>query len=246
MILWCKKSSFSKVSSDIELLIGVIVCEAVAKSRSDSIESIGAEWFLVDVAWHDLNKLLLFFTKTKENFPFFHKKWLKLSIFLQNSSFFHKNRQFLSIFSLKRNIFQKIFIEKNHIRGPYDFHQILDKNFKNIRDPYDFGPSRNGILASPMFKHYLNVSTTTINQLFMLDSELDHQRLSFVWEWREFGGDRIEFSVLRSLETLVTFGITIEFSMGQFPLTKIIFMFWDNPSILPGIVKKFFLEVNFT
>mmetsp|Transcript_16328 Transcript_16328/g.44916 ORF Transcript_16328/g.44916 Transcript_16328/m.44916 type:complete len:459 (+) Transcript_16328:126-1502(+) len=95
----------------------------------------------------------------------------------------------------------------------------------------------------------LEVSTTTVQILFMLDRVLDHKRL--VTLMFEFLGQRsreaVKSGVFASLDTLVSF-VAIPFSGSVFPLSH--FFLWlpfgrFSPSFLPALVVELFLEVNF-
>lgn len=51
----------------------------------------------------------------------------------------------------------------------------------------------------------LDVTTATVNSLFVLHGELDNQSLAAIAELVEFGGQGIEASVLGSLNALISF-----------------------------------------
>lgn len=48
---------------------------------------------------------------------------------------------------------------------------------------------------------HLDITTSAVNVLFVLDSELDNQRLILVAKWLEFIGNGIKSCVLRCLNT---------------------------------------------
>ncbi len=61
----------------------------------------------------------------------------------------------------------------------------------------------------------LGVATAAVDVLLVLDGELQHQGLVLVGEGLELGGGGVELGVLAGLDTLVLFGIAVEFSGCQ-------------------------------
>jgi hypothetical protein len=82
----------------------------------------------------------------------------------------------------------------------------------------------------------LDISTSAVNSLFVFHGELNNYSLATVAELGEFGGQSVETSILRGLDALVSFLVTMPFSRGGNELSIVILMLRLNPSVRPGIV----------
>jgi len=90
----------------------------------------------------------------------------------------------------------------------------------------------------------LDVSTATIDALFVFHGELDDQWFAAVREFVELGREGIESSILRSLDALITSLVAVPFARGGHEFTEIILMFGLDPAGFPGIIK-FLFKIDF-
>ena len=79
----------------------------------------------------------------------------------------------------------------------------------------------------------LDVSTATVDVLFVLDGELNDGGFSLVGELVELGGHGVELGILASLDTLVLLSVTVKFTGAQREFTQVVFVLGVNPPALP-------------
>ena len=83
-----------------------------------------------------------------------------------------------------------------------------------------------------------DVSTATVDVLFVLDGELNDGGLSLVGELVELGGHGVELGILASLDTLVLLSVTVKFTGAQREFTQVVFVLGVNPPALPVCENK--------
>eukprot|EP00123_Amoebidium_parasiticum_P006625 comp17537_c0_seq1/m.17095 comp17537_c0_seq1/g.17095 ORF comp17537_c0_seq1/g.17095 comp17537_c0_seq1/m.17095 type:complete len:403 (+) comp17537_c0_seq1:258-1466(+) len=74
------------------------------------------------------------------------------------------------------------------------------------------------LLLVEVLSEDLNVTTTAVNALLVLDGELDYEVLTLVAEGVELSGNSVELGILASLETLILLSVGIELASRQLPL----------------------------
>mmetsp|Transcript_41596 Transcript_41596/g.81600 ORF Transcript_41596/g.81600 Transcript_41596/m.81600 type:complete len:319 (+) Transcript_41596:502-1458(+) len=121
----------------------------------------------------------------------------------------------------------------------------------------NIGTKHNGVvvvtgelLLDEALGHNLDVATTAVNLLRVLDRKLDNHLFVFVGKVGHLGGQRIKPCILGSLKTFVGLSIAVEVSGIEDELAGLASRFLplaSNPAVLPGsTVSEGFLEVHFT
>ncbi|GMT09210.1 hypothetical protein PFISCL1PPCAC_507 [Pristionchus fissidentatus] len=93
--------------------------------------------------------------------------------------------------------------------------------------------------------HHLDVSSSAVDALLVLDGVLDNHGLAGVGEVLvELGGARVELGVLGGLDSLVSLLISVELAGGQLELSVVLLVLGLHPSLLPRSICKGLLEVD--
>lgn len=80
----------------------------------------------------------------------------------------------------------------------------------------------------------LDVTSSAVDSLFVLDGELNHNRFSLVGErFRELGSTGVETSILAGLDTLISLLVSVVFASRELELSIIVLVLGLNPTLLP-------------